>query len=238
MKRVSKRISSIHNLPPEDQQEFLKMHREMIKEYQDEPERLRGHIEGFNDAVLAIIATIIVLEIKPPIHEVNYTGFISSLLVFLISFAIIADFWYDLHNLFSYFVPHPSSRTAVYDLCLLADLALLPMMTKWIIAEPSGFAVMNYGIIYLIASIFKMAIQYSGFHVLSKNLRTVFLRHSYHQDVSLIVLNLILIVCAFYYPRVVMVLYLSLPLVSEVIMHLQRRASLELGDLPNKSIQK
>lgn len=233
MSRTSKREEQIEQLSPEDQQELQKMHDSLVEAHNNEPERLHDHLEAFNDAILAIVATIIVLEIKPPVHEVHYGAFISDLAVFLISFIIIADFWYDLHNLFSYFVQRPTGITAIFDLCLLADLSLIPMMTKWIMAEHSGFAVMNYGVIYLIASILKILIQRSGMSVMSKNLQKVLIRHALWQTIFFIALNVTLIIFAFYYPRVVMVLYLSLPIISELIIYFERHAALKLRNSAN-----
>ena len=93
---------------------------------------------------MAIIITIIVLEIQPAINEVHYGQFLTNIIVFLITFFIVADFWYDLHLAFSYYIFKLSKTIAVLDFFFLADLSLLPVMTKWIMAEGSTFAVANF----------------------------------------------------------------------------------------------
>lgn len=233
MNQSSNREDKLKQLSPEDQQELQKMHDTFIDARKNEPERLHDHLEAFHDAILAIVATIIVLEITPPVHEVHYGSFISDLAVFLISFIIIVSFWYDLHSLFSYFVIRPTGITAILELCLLADLSLLPMMTKWIMAEHSGFAAVNYDVIYLIASILKVLIQRSGMPMMSQNLRKILFRHALWQTIFFIALNVTLIVLAFYYPRVIMVLYLSLPIISELFMYFERRTALRLRNSAN-----
>lgn len=74
----------------------------------------------------------------------------------------MADFWYDLHLSFSYYIFKPSKAIAILDFFFLADLSLLPVMTKWIMAENSSFAVANFGIVFLIAKILEYLIQYFG----------------------------------------------------------------------------
>ncbi|MBB1078439.1 DUF1211 domain-containing protein [Limosilactobacillus sp. STM2_1] len=225
MKTQKQHHFPFESLPPDEQKKFYEVYEQMKQVQRDEPNRLREHLEAFNDAILAIVATIIVLEIKPPIGEVNYAGFLSNLLIFLISFAIIADFWYNLHLLFSFFVIKPDSLIVILDLCLLADLALMPTMTKWIMSEASGFAVMNYGIIYLIACIIRTLMQYLGFKNMgkeSKLLQSVTVRHSMAQFIGIVILNAVLIAFAFYYPKVVMILYLATPIISGIMMNFQQ----------------
>lgn len=47
----------------------------------EEPANLREHLPAFNDGVMAIIITIIVLEIQPAINEVHYKSFLSDIAV-------------------------------------------------------------------------------------------------------------------------------------------------------------
>lgn len=51
---------------------------------------------------------------------------------------------------------------AILDFMLLADLALFPVVTKWIMAEVSTFAVVNFGIVFLVAKIVEILTQYFG----------------------------------------------------------------------------
>ena len=103
------------------QKEELKEAREQVRQAQQkEPERLREHVETFNDAVIAIIITIIVLQIQPAFKTSQYLEFLGNIVIFIIAFFIIADFWYDLHLAFSYFIFKPDKITAICDFCLLA----------------------------------------------------------------------------------------------------------------------
>lgn len=112
--RHYRRLSSV-------QKEELKEAREKVSQAQQkEPERLREHLETFNDAVIAIIITIIVLQIQPAFKTSQYLEFLGNIVIFIIAFFIIADFWYDLHLAFPYFIFKPDKITAICDFCLLA----------------------------------------------------------------------------------------------------------------------
>lgn len=174
-------------------------------------------MQAFNDAVIAIVMTIIVLEIKPPLQESHYNEFLSDIFIFLIAFFILADFWYDLHKMFSPIIFKPNKAVAIFDIFLLADLALLPVMTKWIMIEHTGFAVMNFGVVFFIAQILKISIQYFGSKDVMKNskIMEIFItRGAIWKVISILALNVLLIILAFYLPRVAMISYIIIPIIS------------------------
>ncbi|MBD5431248.1 TMEM175 family protein [Lactobacillus agrestimuris] len=190
-----------------------KFHHSLAKE----PEKLREHLQAFNDGVIAIIITIIVLEIQPPLHSTNYVKFFGDILVFLISFFIIADFWYDLHLDFSYFILKPRKTTAIADFFLLADLSLLPIMTKWIMEDTSSFAITCFGIVFFIAKILRILVQYVGALPTMKDykiINTFRTRASIRRMLSILILNVALIVLSLFAPKLAMILYVTIPILS------------------------
>lgn len=205
-----------HNLNQFSDQEKDKLKnvkKELAEAQKKEPESL----QAFNDGVMAIIITIIVLEIQPALHEIHYQQFISNIAVFLITFFIVADFWYDLHLSFSYYIFKPSKAIAILDFFFLADLSLLPVMTKWIMAENSSFAVANLGIVFLIAKILEYLIQYFG----AKNtarysqiMRIIISRSFIRKMTVTLFLNVILIILSLFNAKLAMILYLIVPVIS------------------------
>ncbi len=181
-----------------------------------EPESLREHLQAFNDGVMAIIITIIVLEIQPAINEVHYGQFLANIIVFLITFFIVADFWYDLHLAFSYYIFKPSKTIAVLDFFFLADLSLLPVMTKWIMAESSTFAVANFGVVFLIAKILEYLIQYFAKKTAKySQIMNIIISRSFIRKVAVtLFLNIVLIGLSFVLPRLAMILYVVIPVIS------------------------
>lgn len=215
--KSTEKLKDYQNLTKAEQQELHDFRLKISQAQKEEPTRLREHLQAFNDAIIAIIMTIIVLEIEPPINEVHYIDFLGDILIFLISFFIIADFWYELHLAFSYFILKPDKKTVIADFFLLADLSLLPIMTKWIMAEQSSFAVINFGVVFFIAQILKIVTQYFGTKPTMKDSKVmdILVMHESLRRLALaLVWNLILILLAMLQPEIAMILYLTIPIAS------------------------
>ncbi|WP_230318843.1 TMEM175 family protein [Lactobacillus crispatus] len=61
---------------------------------------LRDHLLTFNDGVIAIIITIMVLSIPAPKGDADLRHFLMDAMNYSVSFFIVADFWYDAHRVF------------------------------------------------------------------------------------------------------------------------------------------
>ncbi|WP_270457117.1 TMEM175 family protein [Lactobacillus gasseri] len=215
--RKDKHQHNFNDFSDQEKEKLKTVRQELTQAQKKEPERLWEHLQAFNDGVMAIIITIIVLEIQPAIHEVHYEQFITNIIVFLITFFVVADFWYDLHLAFSYYIFKPTKTIAILDFFFLADLSLLPVMTKWIMAESSTFAVANFGIVFLIAKILEYLIQYFGAKRTAKysQIMNIIISRSFIRKVAVtLFLNVILIVLSLFIPRIAMILYLVIPVTS------------------------
>ena len=215
--RRNKYQHNFNDFSDQEREKLKTVRQELAQAQKKEPERLWEHLQAFNDGVMAIIITIIVLEIQPAIHEVHYEQFIANIIVFLITFFVVADFWYDLHLAFSYYIFKPTKTIAILDFFFLADLSLLPVMTKWIMAESSTFAVANFGIVFLIAKILEYLIQYFGAKKTAKysQIMNIIISRSFIRKVTVtLFLNVILIVLSLFIPKIAMILYLVIPVTS------------------------
>lgn len=183
---------------------------------------LHDHLDVFNDAVIAIIITIIVLEIPVPKDSLaSYFDFLRDIANFLASFVIVDNFWYDGHKVFNTFEKATKS-VMIANFFYLAMLSLIPVMTKWVIHSSSKLALFNYGIVYLLIemSLFFIfvagnfdSIKQAGFqHSIAGMTLTRF---------GLILLPLTLIIM--FLPKLTLVLYLILPLVSLLVPEQKRR---------------
>jgi uncharacterized membrane protein len=113
-------------------------------------------LEAFSDGVLAVIITIMVLELKVPagntLHDaVTTTG--QSLLTYLLSFIYIGIYWNNHHHMFQ-LIKRVDGKTMWANLHLLLWLSLVPFTTAWM--DESHFArtpVMTYGVNLLIAAV-------------------------------------------------------------------------------------
>lgn len=92
----------------------------------------KGRLEAFSDGVIAIIITIMVLEMKVP-HGNNLAALKELLPVFLsyiLSFVMIGIYWNNHHHLF-HAVQHISGKVMWANMHLLFWLSLMPFATGW-----------------------------------------------------------------------------------------------------------
>ncbi|MBI1343381.1 MAG: DUF1211 domain-containing protein [Terrimonas sp.] len=92
----------------------------------------KNRLEAFSDGVLAIVITIMVLEMKAP-HEASWESLIHLLPVlgsYIISFLMIAIYWGNHHHLM-HTISHVNSGILWANTHLLFWLSLIPFATAW-----------------------------------------------------------------------------------------------------------
>jgi uncharacterized membrane protein len=92
----------------------------------------KGRLEAFSDGVIAIIITIMVLELKVP-HGAEFAALKELGPVFLsyiLSFVFVGIYWNNHHHTF-HAVKHVSAGILWSNLNLLFWLSLLPFTTGW-----------------------------------------------------------------------------------------------------------
>jgi uncharacterized membrane protein len=92
----------------------------------------KNRLEAFSDGVLAIIITIMVLELKAP-HGTDWESIkplVPVLLSYVMSFLFIGVYWGNHHHLL-HLVKQFSSGIMLANLNLLFWLSLLPFATGW-----------------------------------------------------------------------------------------------------------
>ena len=97
----------------------------------------KNRLEAFSDGVLAIVITIMVLEMKVP-HGADVSALAPLLPVFLgyvLSFVYVGIYWNNHHYLL-HTVHHVSGKMLWPNLHLLFWLSLLPLATGWIGQNP------------------------------------------------------------------------------------------------------
>jgi uncharacterized membrane protein len=91
-----------------------------------------GRMEAFSDGVIAIIITIMVLELRPP-HDTSLAGLRPLLPVlgsYLMSFIYLGIYWSNHHHLLQA-AEHVDGRALWANLHLLFWLSLIPFVTAW-----------------------------------------------------------------------------------------------------------
>lgn len=92
----------------------------------------KNRLEAFSDGVLAIVITIMVLELKVPHGSDVYslTPLIPVFLSYILSFLYVGIYWNNHHHLLQA-TRHINGRVLWANLHLLFWLSLLPFSTGW-----------------------------------------------------------------------------------------------------------
>ncbi|HEX4965444.1 MAG TPA: TMEM175 family protein [Thermoanaerobaculia bacterium] len=115
----------------------------------------KGRMEAFSDGVLAIIITIMVLELKAP-HEPGLAALapvIPVLLSYVLSFVYIGIYWNNHHHMLT--ATHKVNGGILWaNLHLLFWLSLIPFITGWMGENHfSTLPVALYGVVLLMAAL-------------------------------------------------------------------------------------
>ncbi len=115
----------------------------------------KGRLEAFSDGVIAILITIMVLELKVP-HGDDWHALepiLPAFLTYTLSFIFLGIYWNNHHHTFQA-VARINGRILWANLHLLFWLSLVPVVTGWVgdnsrAAAPAA----TYGVILLLAGV-------------------------------------------------------------------------------------
>lgn len=137
----------------------------------------KKRFEAFLDAIIAILLTILVLEIKIPENKTENTSTyeqIKSLLPYIVSylasFMLIVGFWIDYHLLFVH-INKITKRFVLLNMLFILSISFAPFVTAFGARHSDdGFAVAMLSTTYCIMNLFFMFI---FLYAKSKNLADV-----------------------------------------------------------------
>jgi uncharacterized membrane protein len=115
----------------------------------------KGRLEAFSDGVIAILITIMVLELKAP-HGADWGALhavVPAFLSYVLSFVYLGIYWNNHHHML-HATRRISGRVLWANLHLLFWLSLVPFVTTWMGENhfaPVPTAV--YGVVLLLAAI-------------------------------------------------------------------------------------
>jgi uncharacterized membrane protein len=115
----------------------------------------KGRLEAFSDGVIAILITIMVLELKVP-HGNDWHALrlvVPTLLTYLLSFVFLGIYWNNHHHML-HMTTRINGKILWANLHLLFWLSLIPFGTAWIGESPSApLPTAIYGVVLLLAGI-------------------------------------------------------------------------------------
>jgi len=105
----------------------------MTEEVEVPAEQETGRLEAFSDGVLAVIITIMALELRAPAGHTfaDLRQRLPALLIYVLSFAFIGIYWNNHHHLLRA-TTRISGAIMWTNLHLLFWLSLIPVLTEWI----------------------------------------------------------------------------------------------------------
>jgi uncharacterized membrane protein len=115
----------------------------------------KDRLGAFSDGVIAIIITIMVLELKSP-HGVELSALqpvVRTLLCYVLSFIFVAIYWNNHHHLF-HVVRHVDGAVLWANMHLLFWLSLTPFVMGWLgEAGLRPAPVASYGVVLFMSAI-------------------------------------------------------------------------------------
>ena len=101
----------------------------------------KNRLEAFSDGVLAIIITIMILELKQPIGDrlSDLLALGPTLLAYLISFMFLAIYWVNHHLIFQQ-VKRINIKILWCNIAWLFVMSFIPLATAWVGTYPTSWA--------------------------------------------------------------------------------------------------
>jgi uncharacterized membrane protein len=115
----------------------------------------KNRMEAFSDGVIAIIITVMVLELKVPqsARLAALRPLIPVLLCYVLSFVFLGIYWNNHHHLL-HAIAHVDGRVLWANLHLLFWLSLIPFVTAWMGENRfAAWPVALYGMALLLAAL-------------------------------------------------------------------------------------
>ena len=121
----------------------------------------KGRVEAFSDGVIAILITIMVLELKVP-HGTDWAALRPLgpvLLGYVLSFAFVGIYWNNHHHLL-HAADQINAKILWANLHLLFWLSLIPFVTAWMgESHLAPLPTAAYGVVMLAAGVAYLVLQ-------------------------------------------------------------------------------
>ncbi|GAF38750.1 hypothetical protein FC83_GL002016 [Agrilactobacillus composti DSM 18527 = JCM 14202] len=204
-------------------------------------EKLKTRLDAFSDAIIAIIITIMVLDIPPVLRDSwpNYLKLSKSIGIFFISFIFVANMWYQHGTAFEE-IDTMTYRILILDIFFLAVLSLIPLFTNMMAANTTRITVMLYGILQALVNIIFRALAKAIIHLQYTDkgaMQKVYVKIYGSVSNYMNPISLLAIVVAFFFPEVALFLYLAYPIIMFLMNSEARQQMYDVAQLPEAQQQ-
>lgn len=197
-------------------------------------EKLKNRLDAFSDAIIAIIITIMVLDVPPVLHDSwgHYLLLSKHIGIFLISFIFVANIWYQHSTAFGE-IETMTYRILIVDIVFLAFLSLMPLFTNMMASNTTRVTVILYGVLQFLVNLsFRylakaiIHLQYTDKAVMQKVYVKIYGNANHWLDI-LAVWDLVV---GWFFPRIALIFYLAYPI---LMFLLNAEARQEMYDVAN-----
>ncbi len=174
-----------------------------------------NRLEAFSDGVLAIIITIMVLEMKVPegADFATLKPLFPKFISYILSFIYVGIYWNNHHHLF-HVIEKVSGKILWANLFLLFCLSLIPFSTGWM--GENHFdknPVALYGINLFMCALAFIILEKSSIHYEGENSKLKLALKNYNKEYASLALYFIGVLISYYFPMFSVTLYAIVALV-------------------------
>jgi uncharacterized membrane protein len=169
----------------------------------------KGRLEAFSDGVIAIIITIMVLELRAPKGSelTSLQPLLPKFLSYVLSFIYLGIYWNNHHHMLQV-VKEVNGITLWANLHLLFWLSMVPFVTVWMGEHPfEKWPVAMYGIVLLMCAIAYTLLSVALTSMENRNQKLARAIGKDNKGKASMVIYAAGITCAFFLPGLSLVLY-------------------------------
>lgn len=179
---------------------------------------MKERVVVFGDAIIAIILTIIVLEL--PIQTaangvVDLYSLFRAVGIYFISFCFVANLWFQTGYAFNK-IDQVKNKDLVVYLLLLFFLSLVPSATRLLIDDTIKQTLLIYGVLTLIVTFVmrRLIVALTAQSLKDEEQRKRRVNELNRQDLLAIGFRIIVLIVGMFYVRPVLIIYLILPILA------------------------
>ncbi|WP_203623112.1 MULTISPECIES: TMEM175 family protein [unclassified Lacticaseibacillus] len=199
-------------------------------------EKLKNRLDAFSDGIMAVIITIMVLDISPILHDSwpNYLSMGKHIGIYLITFVFVFNMWYQHSTAFAE-IDTMTYRILIWEVAFLAVLSLMPVFTSMMAENTTRITVILYGIMQAIINLVFRELAKSIIHLqytTKADMQQVYRKIYGNANHWLDGLSIVAIVTGYFFPHATLVFYLAYPILSFLINADARQQMYDATALP------
>lgn len=204
-------------------------------------EKLKNRLDAFSDAIIAIIITIMVLNVPPVLQDSwgHYLLLGKHIGIFLISFIFVANMWYQHATVFGE-INTMTYRILIMDMIFLAFLSLMPLFTSMMASNTTRVTVILYGVLQFVVNLLFRYLAKVIIHLEYTDkaaMQKVYVKIYGNANHWLDILAIWDLLVGWFFPEIALVFYLAYPILMFLLNASARQDMYDVATLPEEQQQ-